>query len=68
MRESPVKSRKHGRYVPIFRVTPVRGNSNILKGEIGKYISNGRSNIGVPKGTPISAQLFIIYADHIMNI
>ena len=49
----------------MFRISR---SDNILKCNIGKHISNGRrNNIGVFQAGPIRAQLFIIYADHIMK-
>ena len=42
--------------------------NNILKGKFGKNITKGsNNNIGVFQGSPISAQLFIIYDDYIME-
>ena len=39
----------------------LRSNHN---GKLGDYI---RSNVGVSQGSPIGAQLFIIYSDNVMN-
>ena len=41
---------------------------NQLCCKIGNLISKTiENNIGVPQGNPVSAQLFIIYAEHVMK-
>ena len=41
--------------------------NNTPKCKIGKNITKACNNVGGFQGIPISAQLFIIYDDHIMN-